>query len=135
MISIKLPWPPTVNTYYTVARGRKILSKRGRKYKDDCAAEMLLQRPGKVAGRLGIRIDAFVPDRRKRDLDNLVKPVLDSLGSGPNALFDDDSQIDQLAVYRCPVAKPGFLRVYVRGLRDNPSLAILKDREDALEVG
>ena len=113
MISIKLPWPPTVNTYYTVARGRKILSKRGRQYKDDCAAEMLLQRPGKVAGRLHVHIDAFVPDRRKRDLDNLLKPVLDSLGSGPNALFDDDSQIDQLAVVRRPVAKPGFVQVFV----------------------
>jgi len=31
---IELPWPPTVNTYYTVARGRKILSKKGRAYKE-----------------------------------------------------------------------------------------------------
>jgi len=113
MISIKLPWPPTVNHYYTVVRGRKILSKRGRQYKTDCAAEMLLQRPRKAVGRLQVRVDAFVPDRRKRDLDNILKPVLDSLGSGPNALFDDDSQIDELAVYRRPVTKPGFVEVWV----------------------
>jgi len=42
-----------------------------------------------------------------------LKPVLDSLGSGPHAVFDDDSQIDQLAVVRRPVEKPGFVQVYV----------------------
>lgn len=43
------------------------------------------------------------PDRRKRDLDNLLKSLLDGLeGAG---VFKDDAQIDDLQIVRRPSDK------------------------------
>ena len=113
MIRVKLPYPPTVNHYYTVVRGRKILSKKGRAFKATAMAYMLEQRCGKAKGRLEVKIDLFPPDNRRRDLDNTLKPILDVLSTSASACFDDDSQIDRLCIYRRPVAKDGFVNVQI----------------------
>lgn len=108
MINIRLPWPPTVNTYYTVARNRKILSKKGREYKLNA---LTIKRKRRILGRLEVNIDAYPPDRRKRDMDNILKPILDVLGDA--GVYADDSQIDILRVRRRDVEKPGYVRVYI----------------------
>lgn len=110
MINVKLPWPPTVNTYYTVARGRKILSTKGRLYKVDSAVELMQQKaPKKIKTRLEVKIDAYPPDKRKRDLDNVIKPILDAMQD--YGIFLDDSQIDRLSIRR--MSKGGYVRVHI----------------------
>jgi crossover junction endodeoxyribonuclease RusA len=110
MICFILDWPPTINTYYSVVNNRKILSKKGRDYKKNMVKSLMVKKPPKgLTGRIELRIDAHPPDRRKRDLDNLVKPIQDSLQD--YGMFDD-SQIDYLRVRRCEVEKGG--RVIVR---------------------
>lgn len=111
MINLKLPWPPTVNTYYTIARNRKILSKRGREYK-----KTTLEVGPELTGRLEVRIDAYPPDRRKRDLDNIVKPILDLLTD--NKVWTDDELIDILTIRRKEIKKPGEVRVYIEEIED-----------------
>jgi len=54
-------------------------------------------------------MDAFPPDRRRRDLDNLQKSTLDALEHA--GLYEDDSQIDLLIARRCEVAPGGKLIV------------------------
>lgn len=94
---MQLPYPPTVNTYYTVARGRKILSARGRRYKTDAVNEVLAQQPNAkpIEGRVSISIQLAPPDNRKRDLDNCLKPILDVL-SESGVVWIDDSQVKRL---------------------------------------
>ena len=110
MINLRLPWPPSVNHYYTIARGRKILSKRGRQYKKDVAFSGAVNFSSlnliAADARLEVNIDVYPPDKRKRDLDNLLKPVLD-------ALFPDDSRIDILRIRRRQKADGGYLRVHI----------------------
>lgn len=48
--------------------------------------------------RLSVTIYAYPPDRRKRDLDNILKCLLDSLEKAQ--VFVDDSQIDELIIRR-----------------------------------
>ena len=111
MINVKLPWPPSVNHYYAVVRGRKVLSKKGREYKTESAVECLRQKaPRSLTQRLEVCIDAYPPDKRKRDLDNIVKPIFDALQD--YGMFDD-SQIDDFRVRRREIAKPGYVRVYI----------------------
>jgi len=110
LINIKLPWPPTVNTYYTIARNRKILSKRGREYKKEVAV-LLLNEDRSVTGRVEVYIDAFPPDKRKRDIDNIIKPLLDCLTDA--SVWGDDSQVDVLRIRRKEITKPGYVRVYI----------------------
>ena len=109
MINVKLPYPPTVNHYYTIARGRKILSTKGRAYKDTCGIELILQdAPKNLTARLEVNIDAYPPDRRKRDMDNIIKPLLDALQN--YGMFDDE-QIDILRIRR--KEKGGYVRVHI----------------------
>ena len=111
---IQLPWPPTVNHYYTVARGRKILSEAGRAYKAYCCQCLMIQRVAKLTKEdapFGVNILARPPDRRKRDLDNLLKPILDSLVD--YGAIPDDSMIDDLRIQRFEPAKDGQIEVQI----------------------
>lgn len=86
-----LPFPPSVNNYYAVVRGRKILSKRGREYKRGAAQHLLVWGLQRIEGPVWVELLYVPPDRRRRDLDNLLKPVLDSLTEA--GIYGDDSQV------------------------------------------
>lgn len=119
-LTITLPYPPTANTYYRKYRGRMVLSDRGRVYKDTAAklwrAEHGL-RPRPMSGRLSMLIQAWMPDRRVRDIDNIQKPVLDSL---KGFAYEDDKTVRDL-------------RTVERGVdKDNPrvEITVTKEAED-----
>lgn len=111
VLTITLPWPPTVNTYYRSVNGRAIISEKGRAYRKAVADQVLIQRGAKhLDGRLSVAIEAFPPDKRKRDLDNICKAVLDSLTHA--GVWLDDCQIDELGVKRMTIG--GMVKVTVR---------------------
>ena len=84
-----------------------VLGPRGRAYRLECqAATQGVQSLG--AARLTVLLIANPPDRRRRDLDNLAKAVLDGM-QGP--LYDDDSQIDNLIIRRGATTPGGLVEV------------------------
>ena len=118
-MNFTLPWPPTVNHYYTVARGRKILSTKGRKYKEDgvllaviASSEMDYKI---LKGPISVFIRAYPPDKRKRDLDNLLKPVLDVLTTA--GIYKDDSEVADLRIQRFNQVDGGKIEVSVGGTK------------------
>ena len=111
MLELTLPWPPTVNTYYRSVNGAVKISEKGRSYRLAVADQVLIQRGAKhFSGRLLVRVTAYVPDKRKRDLDNILKSLLDSLTHA--GVWEDDSQIDDLHIVRGPIG--GMVKVDVR---------------------
>ena len=56
-------------------------------------------------------MDAFPPDRRRRDLDNLLKSTQDSLAHA--GVYQDDAQIDLLLVRRREPIKPGMITIEI----------------------
>ncbi len=109
---ISLPWPPTVNNYYTVARGRKILSVKGRAYKKEAFYRLLEQNaPKGREGAYSVMIHVMPPDNRKRDIDNLLKPLLDSLVD--YGVIPDDSMIFDLRIQRFDPVKGGKVEMTV----------------------
>ncbi len=113
-----LPWPPSTNRLYRSPRsgplaGRTLLSAEARVYKKQAAA-VLFDAAGLPPGKVGVRIVAHPPDRRRRDLDNLVKIILDCC---KDTLFGDDSEIDHLTIERGELDRPeGSIMVEVWAL-------------------
>lgn len=65
-----------------------------------------------ILGRIHLHVKAFPPDRRKRDIDNLLKILIDCLQDC--GLFEDDSQIDKITIERMSVIHDGQLLVWIR---------------------
>jgi crossover junction endodeoxyribonuclease RusA len=98
MIELTFPWPPSVNKYWRTFQGRMIISAEGRSYRKAVADQVLIQSGAKhYTGKLCVVIEAFRPDNRRRDLDNLLKAVLD--GCTHAGVWEDDSNIVDLRIY------------------------------------
>jgi crossover junction endodeoxyribonuclease RusA len=111
-LDLTLPWPPSVNNYWQHTRHHVYISARGRAYRVDVLeATAELGRFGADA-RLEISIIANPPDRRRRDIDNLLKCTLDSLEHAK--VFQDDSQVDKLYIERGHVFPGGQLEVRIQ---------------------
>lgn len=99
MIVLNLPFPPSVNTYYRRGAHATYMSKQGREYKKAVAEYISESNTPKLgAARLSLEIVLWPKDKRKYDIDNRIKALLDSLQDA--GVFDDDEQIDQINVYR-----------------------------------
>lgn len=117
MIVLELPFPPSVNTYWRhptkgKLAGRHLISEKGREYRESVINILAYRRLDKIEGRLCVAVDAFPPDRRRRDLDNICKGLLDGLVHAK--VIEDDSLIDRLTIER-GVVNPGkgLVRVFI----------------------
>ena len=115
-----VPWPPSVNAMWRSVNGRVILSARGRQYRTDGLAALMTQcrniRP--MEGPLSVTLILYPPDRRRRDVDNYAKGILDLLTHAE--VYGDDSQIDRLLIERGDVRPGGHVSVLVRKHVDIP---------------
>lgn len=97
-VTITTPYVST-NALYTTSRfGKRILTKKARVHKEAIAweakAQVGAQKPMK--GELQVEVHWHMPDKRRRDLDN-IKMVLDSLTS---ICWEDDSDIWVLRIFK-----------------------------------
>lgn len=94
-ISFELPWPPSVNRYYRHIGPRVLISREGRRYRMMCVSRLGGVFP-KLEGKVKLTGEFYPPDARKRDLDNVLKCMIDSLVHA--GLMRDDSQIKHIDV-------------------------------------
>lgn len=98
MIEYTIPGPPVGKERPRVVSGRVAFTPaKTRRYE---AAAGLLARAAvarrkewDVASRYAVTLEVCFPDARRRDLDNVIKSVLDS---GNGVLWDDDSQVVEI---------------------------------------
>lgn len=93
---VVLPYPPTVNTLWRRVGNKTLLSAEGRAYHERVAvivrqADLRAVPPTPHE----VEVIAYVPDRRKRDVDNILKAILDPLY---RAIGLDDSVVTRLTV-------------------------------------
>jgi crossover junction endodeoxyribonuclease RusA len=122
-IEFYLPFPPSVNHYYVKTRNGVFIGKKGKEYRKQAAEALNQQVPGLAFDsddKLMVEVVLFMPDKRTRDLDNYNKCLLDALTQA--GLFYDDSQIDQLFIYRGALLKSG--QVFVRIGHAGPTIPV-----------
>lgn len=116
-LNLILPWPPSVNQYWRhpskgPLAGRHLISEQGRSYRGRVLNQLTAEgHRHKIVDRLAVSILCHPPDRRRRDLDNVLKAALDAMVFAGVML--DDSQIDRLAIERRDVQAPGRLEITI----------------------
>ena len=110
--SFNLPYPPSFNTYWRNFRGHMVLSQKGREYKQ-AVAEYVSENNVPKFGDSKLKITMILQpkDKRKIDIDNRIKCVLDSLQEA--GVFDDDFQVDHIEMIRGTQIKGGLLHVVI----------------------
>jgi crossover junction endodeoxyribonuclease RusA len=101
-IDFRLPWPPSLNTYYVcVRRGPKVLSKKGREYAE--AVDKLIKAAGLNYGidcDVEVEIKLAPPRNGKWDGDNYTKALFDSITK--SGVWADDSLVMKYSVEKLP---------------------------------
>jgi crossover junction endodeoxyribonuclease RusA len=111
-LAVEIPFPPSVNRIWRNVAGRTLLSADGRAYRSRVAVEFM--RPSVIrfgSAPVSVSIAAWMPDARRRDLDNLLKAALDALTHA--GCWDDDSQIAEINIRRAGIS------------RENPRLSVV----------
>lgn len=104
-------FPPTINSYYTKTRNGVFIGKVGNAYTADTIENIIAcVGPMTIDTQVSMTVVLYPPDKRKRDVDNYMKPLLDSITK--SGLWTDDSLVDQLLIYRGSIVKGG--KVWVR---------------------
>jgi len=120
MLTFALPYPPSINHYWRRVGPRTLISRQGRKFRQD--VEVAVRRTGGLRGRLpllgqlAVEVLLHPPDRRRRDLDNTLKATLDAMQHA--GVYQDDSQIADLAIRRCEPCDGGCAIVRVGPLHE-----------------
>ncbi len=120
-LMLVLPFPPSVNHYWcwVPARlgGGMRVGARGKAFRREVIAIAHGQRARPFGGALAVTIDAFPPDRRRRDGDNLLKATLDALEAAH--VFHDDAQVKRLTVQMREPSPPGRIEVHIAPLMES----------------
>jgi crossover junction endodeoxyribonuclease RusA len=100
MTFLSLPYPPSINHYWGRNGTRNFLTDKALAFRLEVLAAFNKTGPRKriLLGPLTIAITLHPPDYRKRDIDNPIKGLLDSLQHA--RVFGDDSQIVRLEIDR-----------------------------------
>lgn len=113
MIELELPWPPSVNHYYRHVGPRVLISREGRRYRTTVTAKLANVKFSKFICPVELHIELYPPDARRRDIDNVLKCLFDTLTIA--GVYDDDSQIHKIvAIKREPMRPHGLAYVRVK---------------------
>lgn len=113
-VELSLPYPPSGNALWRSNRGRVHKSERYTRWLKDAGYIALEQRPGGIVGPYKISIQATRPDKRRRDLDNLLKPISDLLVSV--GVIEDDSRCEMISARWVTIGEGVSVRIERVGL-------------------
>jgi len=105
VIHIKIKDTPPSTQHIYLHKGRiTFMTKEGKDYKEFCQWNIKSQYKGKIIKNdISVVIELYFADKRRRDLDNFNKIILDSC---TGLLWKDDCQIIELTIRKFIDKKP-----------------------------
>jgi crossover junction endodeoxyribonuclease RusA len=105
-VRLELPYPPSVNSYWRANGHRRFISKEGVAFTREVDLIIKMSKVKSFEGkRLAISVVIHPRSKRKFDLDNTLKAILDALMKA--GMYNDDSQIDYIEIARGEAVKKG----------------------------
>ena len=100
-IDFRMPWPPSLNRYYRTWRGRILISKAGRLYREEV---IKLVRDADldfgISCDIKVSIGLAPPKNNGWDIDNYTKGLFDALTHA--GVWKDDKLIVKMAIEKLP---------------------------------
>jgi crossover junction endodeoxyribonuclease RusA len=112
---LELPYPPSINHYWLASGHRRYISKAGKAFRREVYCLVKAARAVRLVGDVAVHVELYPPDRRRRDIDNVIKPLLDALQYAE--VFKDDCQVAELTVIRSGLVKNGRSVVTVHSVK------------------
>ena len=99
-VNLLLPWPPSVNKLWsTNRRGNWYTTKAAKDFKDIVYYYIHAKQSRKLFNeddRISLSVKAYPADKRKHDLDNILKVLCDALENAE--VFPNDNQIKKIDI-------------------------------------
>jgi Holliday junction resolvase RusA-like endonuclease len=111
MTSFLVPWPPSVNQMRIAIRGRLISAPEYRDWLDEAGAAVVSQNPDTFIGPVEVDIALGNPNKRKFDIDNRAKAVLDLMVTLGIIEEDNCDILKRLTLYVCPDTRGAMVTV------------------------
>lgn len=120
-INLRLPYPPSVNHYYVRTKKGMAIKPEGKWYRQHVGFLVAIARlPRKFLGneKVQVTIHAFTPDRIPRDVDNILKCLLDALTDAH--VWGNDKQVYDLHITKdYDIQKKGYVEVTVSEIKED----------------
>jgi len=116
-VIIVLPYPPTINHYYCASGHRRYISGAGKAFRKEVFYRVKCAKAPCLKGEVAVHVTLYPPDKRRRDIDNVLKPLLDALQYAN--VFKDDAQVAHLTVSRSIQIKGGRTTVEVDAVQSS----------------
>ena len=103
---------PTVNEFMAIFRGRRIKTVKCREFKKEAQKQLIEQFSDVllINSQIKVKINLYFKDKRKRDVDNYLKAIFDSL---TGAVIEDDSLIKKCTVEKFESDRE-YIEIYIR---------------------
>jgi crossover junction endodeoxyribonuclease RusA len=96
LIRYNLPFPPSVNNLFANGKKGRYRTDRYEAWRTLAGQEILVQGRKSLKGKVSLSVCAVRPDRRRRDVSNLLKPVEDLLVD--MGVIEDDSLVERITI-------------------------------------
>lgn len=111
MITLTLPYPPSVNAAYGSHGNRRFMRPRGRLFKEQ-VAEICKGLEGFGDALVELHIILYPRDRRIMDISNSIKITEDALQDA--GMFTNDRQVSKITIERGQQIKGGGCQVTIK---------------------
>ena len=116
MIQLSLPYPPTVNSIWRNFKGRSIKSAKYRAWSIEAQRAIAdLRINSRITGPYHMEIQVTRPDRRRRDLSNLIKVPEDAIVQAGLVRDDCDAESVKISWAKGEPKKGGAIHVWLWG--------------------